>query len=122
MCRDIATPTSLNAEGLLLPNKTLTGWNDIRSALGVVEELCNEEPYTNARIEVYQHSANQMSLKVTLRSIQELDDYLNSRFRQVLEKEMGESFRLSELELVSSRVRQKLSNLNDIHGYLVLEE
>lgn len=121
MCRDIATPTSLNAEGSLLLNKTLTGWDDIRSALGVVEELRNEEPCTNARIEVYQHSANQISLKVTLRSIQELEDYLNSRFRQVLEKEMGESFRLSELELVTSRVREKLSDLNDMHGYVVLE-
>lgn len=122
MCRDIATPTSLNAEGLLLLNKTLIGWDDIRRALGVVEELRNEEPYTNARIEVYQHGANQMRLKVTLRSVQELDDYLNSRFRRVLQEEMRESFRLSELELVSSRVRQKLSGLGDVHGYVILED
>jgi hypothetical protein len=122
MCRDFATPTSLNAEGLLILNKTLTGWDDIRCALGVVEELRNEEPCTNARIEVYQHSANQMSLKITLRSIQELDDYLNSRFRRVLQEEMSESFGLSELEQVSSRVRHKLSDLSDIHGYVVIEE
>ena len=121
MCRDFATPTSLNAEGLLILNKTLTGWDDIRCALGVVEELRNEEPCTNARIEVYQHSANQMSLKITLRSIQELDD-LNSRFRRVLQEEMSESFGLSELEQVSSRVRHKLSDLSDIHGYVVIEE
>jgi hypothetical protein len=63
-----------------------------------------------------------MSLKVTLKSLQELDDYLDLSVRRVLLDAMGESFTVHELEQVSSRVYDHLRELNDIYGYIVLGE
>jgi len=121
MCRDIATPTPPNTEGLTFHNKTLTVWDDIRNALAIVEELRKDPSYSNARLEVYQHNENQMSLKVTFRTVRELDEYLNSRFNRMLLEGVGESLRIDDLEKVSAEVYTRFNEMNDFHGHVILE-
>ncbi|MFW9788464.1 MAG: hypothetical protein ACFFE1_12350 [Candidatus Thorarchaeota archaeon] len=121
MCRDNATPTPPDTEGLLFVNKTLTVWVDIRNALAIVEELRKGPSHNNARVEVYQHGANKVSLKVTFRSVRELDEYLNSRFRRMLLDGVGESLRIDDLERISSEVYNRFNELNDIHGHMILD-
>ena len=121
MCRDIATPTPPNTGGLTFLDKTLTVWEDIRNALAIVEELRRGPNYSNARVEVFQYNENQMSLKVTFRTIRELDEYLNSRFNRMLLEGVGDSLRIDDLERVSSEVYTRFSEMNDIHGHIVLE-
>ena len=122
MCRDIATPTPPDTEGLIFLNKTLTVWEDIRNALAIVEELRKGPTHSNSRVEVYQHSENQVSLKVTFRSVQELDEYLNSRFNRMLLEGIGDSLRIDDLERASLDVYARLNEMNDVHGHMILEE
>jgi hypothetical protein len=121
MCRDIATPTPPDTEGLIFVNKTLTVWEDIRNALAIVEELRKGPSHNNARVEVYQHSENQVSLKVTFRSVRELDDYLNSRFNRMLLEGIGDSLKIDDLERTSAEVYHRFSEMNDIHGHVILD-
>ena len=121
MCRDSATPTPPDTEGLLFLEKTLTVWEDIRNALSIVEELRKEPSHSNARVEVYQHSANKVSLKVTFRSVRELDEYLNSRFNRMLLEGIGDSLRIDDLEKISSEVYTRFNEMNDVHGHMILE-
>ncbi|OLS26878.1 MAG: hypothetical protein ThorAB25_20930 [Candidatus Thorarchaeota archaeon AB_25] len=122
MCRDIATPTPPDTEDLIFLDKTLTVWEDIRNALAIVEELRKGPTHTNARVEVYQHSEDKVSLKVTFRSVQELDEYLNSRFRRMLLEGVGDSLRIEDLERVSSEVYDRFNEMNDVHGHMILED
>jgi len=122
MCRDNATPTPPDTEGLTFLNKTLTVWDDIRNALVIVEELRNGSSHSNARVEVHQHSADKVSLKVTFRAVRELDDYLNSRFRRMLLEGVGDSLSIDDLERASSSVYRRFNEMNDVHGHVVLEE
>ena len=120
MCRDSATPKPPDTEGLLFLNKTLTVWEDIRKALSIVEELRKQQSHSNARVEVYQNSADKVSLKVTFRSVQELDEYLNSRFRRMLLEGIGDLLKIDDLERASTKVYAQLNDLNDVHGHVVL--
>ena len=121
MCRDIATPTQPDTEGLLFLDKTLTVWEDIRNALAIVEELRNGPIYSNARVEVYQHSEDKVSLKVTFRTVRELDEYLNSRFNRMLLDGVGESLRIDDLERVSAEVTKRFNEMNNVQGHVILE-
>lgn len=121
MCRDNATPTPPDTEGLLFLNKTLTVWEDIRNALAIVEELRKEPSHRNSRVEVYHYNENKVGLKVTLRSVQELDEYLNSRFNRMLLEGIGDSLTIDDLERASAEVSTKLHEMNDVHGHMVLE-
>jgi hypothetical protein len=121
MCRDIATPTLPDTEGLIFLDKTLTVWEDIRNALAIVEELRKQQSHSNARVEMYQLSENS-SLKVTFKSVRELDEYLNSRFRRMPLEGAGDSLRIDNLERVSSEVYARFNEMNDVHGHMILEE
>jgi len=73
-----------------------------------VEELRNSQGHTDARVEVYEHSG-ESSLKVSFRSLQELDEYLRSRFRgMLLRDEHGSTSR-------------KLDVMKEVHGQVVLK-
>jgi hypothetical protein len=122
MCRDIATPTPPDTEGLTFLNKTLTVWEDIRNALVIVEELRKGSLYGNARVEVYQHSADKVSLKVMFRTVRELDEYLNSRFRRMLLEGVGDSLSIDDLERASSAVYDRFNEMNNVHGHILLGE
>ena len=86
--------------------KTLTGWEEIRQALVFVDSLPEEER-NGARVEVYEYS-KESSVKVSFTSLQELDDYLKSRFRRQLLK--GEQVNHS----------RHLDVLTEVHGQVVL--
>ena len=73
-----------------LKGKNLIGWEEIRSALQLVERYRESEQHTDVRVEVYDHSG-ESSPKVSFRSLQELDDYLRSSFRMMLIKDGPES-------------------------------
>jgi hypothetical protein len=86
--------------------KTLTGWEEIRQALVFVDSL-PEEQRNGARVEVYEHS-QESSVKVSFRSLQELDEWLKIRLRrQLLKGEDG----------VPSR---KLDVLSEVHEHVVM--
>jgi ribosome maturation factor RimP len=121
MCRDNATPTSPTTEGLTFLNKTLTVWEDIRSALTIVEELRKDPSYRNARVEVYQQNENKLSLKVTFRAVRELDEYLNSRFNRLLLEGIGDSLNIDDIERVSSEIYAQFNEMNSIHGHVIIE-
>lgn len=121
MCRDIATPAPPNTEGLIFLDKTLTVWEDIRNALAIVEELHKEPPHCNARVEVFQHNENKASLKITFRSVRELDEYPNSRFNRMLLEGVGDLLKIDNLERASSEVYDRFNEMNDVHGHILLE-
>ena len=122
MCRDIATPTPPDTEGLIFLDKTLTVWEDIRNALTIVEERRKGPTHNNARVEVYQHNEDKVSLKITFRSVRELDEYLNSRFRRMLLEGVGDSLRIDDLEKASLDVYARFKEMNDVHGHMILED
>jgi hypothetical protein len=122
MCRESATPTPPDTEGLFFLNQSLTVWGDIRNALSTVEELRKQQPHRNARVEVYHHSENKVSLKVTFRTVEELDDYLNSKLRRMLLEGVGDSLRIDDLERTSSEVYERFNEMNTIHGHVVLDD
>jgi len=86
--------------------KTLTGWEEIRQALVFLDSL-PEDKRNGARIEVYEHS-EESSVKVSFRSLQELEEWLKMRFRKQLLK--GE-------DAVTSR---KLDVVSEVHGQVVM--
>jgi hypothetical protein len=67
-----------------LKGRTLTGWEDIKQALIVVDRI-SEEERNGVRVEVYEHS-KESSVKVSFRSLKELDEWLEMRFRNQLLK------------------------------------
>ena len=89
-----------------LKGKTLTGWEEIRQALVVVDRL-SEEERNGVRVEVYEHS-KESSVKVSFRSLEELDEWLQMRFRKQLLK--GDNGRTS----------RKLDLLSEVHGHVVI--
>ncbi len=86
--------------------KTLTGWEEIRQALVFVDSL-SEEERNGARVEVYEHS-RESSVKVSFRSLQEMDEWLKMRFRKQL---------LKGNDNPSSKI---LDVLSEVHGHLVM--
>ncbi|MHA2024145.1 MAG: hypothetical protein ACTSWQ_10840 [Candidatus Thorarchaeota archaeon] len=85
--------------------KTLTGWEEIRQALVFVDSLPDEER-NGARVEVYEHS-QESSVKVSFRSLEELDEWLKLRFRKQL---------LKGNDSPSSKI---LDVLSEVHGQVV---
>jgi hypothetical protein len=121
MCRDIATLTPPDTEDLFFLNKPLTVWEDIRNALAIVEELRKGSLHSNARVEVYQHSTDKVSLKVTFRSVRELDEYLYSRLRRMLLEGVGDSLSIDDLERASAEVTKRFNEINNVQGHVILE-
>jgi hypothetical protein len=59
----------------------LVGWNEIRVALRSIEKLRRKGK--NARVEIINSMGN-TTLRVTLRSENELEDYFNSHLRRLI--------------------------------------
>ena len=72
-----------------------------------MEELCTTQGQTDAMVEVYEHSG-ESSLKVSFCTLQELDDYLRSRFRGILLKDESDD------------ASRKLDVMSEVHGQVVL--
>jgi len=102
MTGDDATPTPHDPEGHHLLGKNLTGWEEIRQALEFVEGLRKKQEHSDARIELYEIS-EQSSLIVTLRSVHELDDFLESRMRRRLLKRENTSRQLDVMSEVQGK-------------------
>ena len=64
-----------------LDKEYLVGWEEIRAALRDVEKL--RQSGKNAKVEII-NSINTNTLRITLRSIKELDEYLNSHLRRLI--------------------------------------
>ncbi len=90
-----------------LKGKTLTGWEEIRQALVVVDSLPADQR-NGVRVEVYEHS-KESSVKVSFSSSQELDEWLKMRFRKQL---------LKGNDSPSSKI---LDVLSEVHGQVVLK-
>ncbi len=88
-----------------LRGKTLTGWEEIRQALVVVDSL-PEEQRSGARVEVYECS-KESSVKVSFTSLPELDKWLKMRFRKQLLKGEEESH------------SRQLDVLSEVHGQVI---
>jgi hypothetical protein len=120
MCRDNATPTQPDPEGLqFLLGKTLVGWEEIRQALEFVEEHRKHGTHSHVRIEVYEYSESS-NLRVTFRTVSELDEYLQSRFRSMLLKGVGDSLKLDDLQRASDEVYARFDEMNDVHGLVIV--
>ena len=102
MTGDEATPTPPDPEGHHLLEKILTGWEEIRQALEFVEGLRTQQEHSDARIELYETSEDS-SLMVTLRSVRELDDFLESRLRKRLLKRENTSRQLDVMSEVQGK-------------------
>jgi len=89
-----------------LKGKTLTGWEEIRQALVVVDSLPEEE-HNGVRVEVYEYS-QESSVKVSFTSLKELEEWLKMRFRKQL---------LKGVDAVSSKT---LDVLSEVHGHVVV--
>jgi hypothetical protein len=83
MSGDEVTPPNPDPRSQQFIGKVLKGWEEIRNALLFVEELRKQQKNELARVEVYEYSENS-SLNASFRSIKELDDFLQSRFRTLL--------------------------------------
>ena len=120
MCRDNATPTRPDSEGLqFLLGKTLVGWEEIRQALEFVEEHRKHGIHSHVRIEVHEYSENS-NLKVTFRTVSELDEYLHSRFRGMLLKGVGDSLKIDDIQKTSDEVYARFNEMADVHGLVIL--
>ena len=86
-----------------------------------MEELRKDPTHNNSRVEVFHQNESKMSLKVTFRSVRELDEYLNSRFNRMLLQEASGSLSLDDLERASSEVATRLNEMNNIHGHMIIE-
>jgi len=114
MCRDTAVPKQKGEhETTDLQGKTLSGWEEIRDALLAVENL-RRQGFVEARVEAYEYQ-DDISVKVTFRSVKELEQHLDSRMRRTLFE--GVSDRL-ELERVIDP--EKHCERNDVHGQLLI--
>ncbi|MHA2027592.1 MAG: hypothetical protein ACW98U_16990 [Candidatus Thorarchaeota archaeon] len=83
MSGDEVTPPNPDPHSQQFIGRVLKGWEEIRNALLFVEELRKQQKNELARVEVYEYSENS-SLNASFRSIKELDDFLESRFRTLL--------------------------------------
>jgi hypothetical protein len=120
MSRDNATPTRPDPEGLhFLLGKTLVGWEEIRQALEFVEEHRKHGIHSRVRIEVYEYSESS-NLRVTFRTVAELDEYLQSRFRNMLLRGVGESLKIDDIQRASDEVYARFNEMNDVHGLVIL--
>jgi hypothetical protein len=120
MCRDNATPNRPDPEGLhFLLGKTLVGWEEIRQALEFVEEHRKHGIHSHVRIEVYEYGENS-NLKVTFRTVSELDEYLHSRFRGMLLKGVGDSLKIDDIQRASDEVYARFNEMADVHGLVIL--
>jgi hypothetical protein len=59
----------------------LSGWKNVRTALEQVEKM--RQQGRDARLEVI-NSVSNTTLRITLRSTKELDEYLNSHLRRLI--------------------------------------
>jgi hypothetical protein len=59
----------------------LSGWNEVRTALEQVERI--RQTGKDARLEIINSVAN-TTLRITLRSTKELDEYFNSHLRRLI--------------------------------------
>ncbi|MFW9958473.1 MAG: hypothetical protein ACFFCT_10405 [Candidatus Odinarchaeota archaeon] len=59
----------------------LSGWKDVRMALERVEKM--RQAGQDARVEIINSLAN-TTLRITLRSTKELDEYFNSHLRRLI--------------------------------------
>ena len=91
-----------------LKGKTLAGWEEIRQALIAVERL-PAGGRNGVRVEVYEHS-KESSVKVSFRSLKELDEWLKLRFRKQL---------LKGNDNPSSKI---LDVLSEVHGHIVMKQ
>jgi hypothetical protein len=64
-----------------IDERFLSGWEELRIALDKVEEI--RQTGKDARLEVI-NSVENTTLRITLRSKKELDDYLNSHLRRLI--------------------------------------
>ncbi len=120
MCRDNATPTPPDPEGLqFLLEKTLVGWEEIRDVLSFVERLVMQGTDNHVRIEVYEHSKNS-NLKVIFRTVSELDGYLQSRFRSMLLENLGESIKIDDIQKASDEIYSRFYEMNNVHGRVIV--
>lgn len=109
MSGENTTPTKSDSEDTHFLWKTLNGWEEIRSALLFVEELRAQEKHDDARLEVYEHSGDS-SLKVSFRTLCDLDDYLQSKIRGVLLKDENEG------------ACQQLDVMSEVRGQFVMKK
>ncbi len=120
MCRDTATPTKPNPDGLhFLLGKTLVGWEEIRDGLSFVEGLQKQGTHRHARIEVYEYSESS-NLKVTFRTVLELDRYIQSRLRRLFLEKMGDSLKIGDIQRASDEVYTRFNKMNEVYGYVVV--
>ncbi len=85
---------------------TLIGWEEIRQALVFVDSL-SEEELNGTRVEVYGYN-KESSVKVSFRSLQELDEWMKMRFRKQL---------LKGNDTPSSKI---LDVLSEVHGHVLI--
>jgi len=89
-----------------LRGKNLTGWEEIRQALIVIDRIPEEER-NGARVEVYEYGQGS-SVKVSFTSLKMLDDWMQMRFRkQLLKGDNGSTSR-------------KLDVLSEVYGHVVI--
>ncbi|MFW9794365.1 MAG: hypothetical protein ACFFEE_08685 [Candidatus Thorarchaeota archaeon] len=120
MCEDKATPTPPDPESLqFLLGKTLVGCEEIRNGLSVVEELPMQGTHNHTRVEVHEHSENSM-IKVTFRTVAELDRYLQFRLRNMLLTGVENSLKIEDIQRVSDEVYTRINEMNDVYGQVVL--
>lgn len=90
-----------------LKGETLTGWEEIRHALVVLDRIPEEER-NGARVEVHEYG-QRSSVKVSFTSLKMLDDWLQMRFRKQLFK--GDTRSTS----------RKLDVMSEVHGQVVIK-
>lgn len=79
-----------------LDYQNLDGWEEVRSALEEVEKIRNTGQ--DARVEIVNSNADTI-LRITLRSIDELETYFKSHLRQLILQNTTE-----DLSVVSGRI------------------
>ncbi|MFX1485084.1 MAG: hypothetical protein ACFFCP_18040 [Promethearchaeota archaeon] len=120
MCRESATPTTPDPDGLrFLLRKTLVGWEEIRDGLSFVERLRKKGLNNHMRLEVYEYSENS-NVKVTFRTVSELDGYQQSRFRSMLLEGLGESFKIEDIQRASDEIYSKFNEMNNIREKVIM--
>jgi hypothetical protein len=72
-----------------MDEQVLSGWEELRIALDKVEEI--RQTGKDARLEVI-NSIENTTLRITLRSKIELDEYLNSHLRRLILGSSAEDF------------------------------
>jgi len=94
----------------------LSGWEDIRKALGEVEELRKQG--LDARVEIVDCS-DPSHLRVSLRSFRELQNYISHRFSKMLMSEVSSAIPLDDFErIVAETSTSLLKDSENIRGRL----